>query len=67
LRERLGFDDMISVLQQNGLWWYGYELWKEDNDWVKKLWSIKRRAPDQEVDQERLGQRLCEKTVKHEN
>jgi len=37
LRERLGLDDIISVLQQNRLWWYGHMLRKEqDNDWVKK-------------------------------
>ena len=34
--ERLGLDDIISVLQQNRLWWYGHVLRKEDNDWVKK-------------------------------
>ena len=36
LRERLGLDDIISVLQQNRLRWYGHVLLKEDNDWVKK-------------------------------
>jgi len=36
LRERLGLDDIISVLQQNRLQWYGHVLQKEDNDWVKK-------------------------------
>jgi len=36
LTERLGLDDMISVLQQNRLQWYGHVLWKENNDWVKK-------------------------------
>jgi len=35
-RERLGLDDIISVLQQNRLRWYGHGLQKEDNDWVKK-------------------------------
>jgi len=37
LRERLGLDDIISVLQQNRLRWYGHVLRKEDNDWVKKF------------------------------
>jgi len=37
LRERLGLDDIISVLQQNRLQWYGHVLRKEDSDWVK--WS----------------------------
>ena len=36
LRARLGLDDIISVLQQNRLRWYGHVLRKEDNDWVKK-------------------------------
>jgi len=36
LREILGLDDIISVLQQNKLQWYGHVLQKEDNDWVKK-------------------------------
>jgi len=34
--ERVGIDDIISVLQQNRLWWCGHMLCKEDNDWVKK-------------------------------
>jgi len=33
LSEGLGLDDIISVLQQNRLWWYGHVLQKEDNDW----------------------------------
>jgi len=33
LRERLGLDDIISVLQQNRLQWYGHVLRREDNDW----------------------------------
>jgi len=36
LRERLGLDDIIWVLQQNSLQWYGHVLRKEDNDWMKK-------------------------------
>ena len=36
LRERLGIDDIILILQQNRLRWYGHVLLKEDNDWVKK-------------------------------
>jgi len=33
---RLGVDDIILVLQQNKLWWYGRVLQKEDTDRVKK-------------------------------
>jgi len=36
LRERLGLDDIILVLQQNRLCWYGHVLRKVYNDWVKK-------------------------------
>jgi len=36
LRERLGIDDMILILQQNRLRWYGHVLRKEDTDWLKK-------------------------------
>ena len=36
LRERLGIDNIILILQQNRLRWYGHVLRKEDNDWVKK-------------------------------
>ena len=31
----LDIDDVISVLQQNRLRWYGHVLRKRDNDWVK--------------------------------
>ena len=36
LRERLGIVDIMSLLQQNRLRWYGHVLRKEDNDWAKK-------------------------------
>jgi len=37
LRERLGIDYIILILQQNRLqWYYGHVLRKEDIDWVKK-------------------------------
>jgi len=41
LRERLGLDDIISVLQRNRLRWYGHVLQKYDNDWVKKCMEYK--------------------------
>jgi len=49
LREKLGTDNKISILQQNRLWWYGHVLWKEDNDWLKKCMEyelMKWRVPD---------------------
>jgi len=36
LRDRLGLDDIIFVLQQNRLQRYGHMLQKEDNETVKK-------------------------------
>jgi len=36
LIKRLGLDDIISVLQQNRLQWYGHVLRKEGNVWVKR-------------------------------
>ena len=36
LKERLGIDDIILILQQNRLRWYGHVLRKEDTDWMKK-------------------------------
>jgi len=36
LRERLEIDDIVSILEQNRLRWYGCVLRKEDNDCVKK-------------------------------
>ena len=41
LRERTGIDDIISLLQQNRLQWYGHVLRKEDDDWVKKYMEYK--------------------------
>jgi len=36
LKEILVLGDVILVLQQNRLQWYGHVLQKEDNDWVKQ-------------------------------
>ena len=65
LRERLGVDDIALVLQQNRLRWYGHVLRKDDDDCVKKLWSMKLRVQDQGEDQRRPGKRLYVRTVKH--
>ena len=67
LRERLGIDDIALVLQQNRLCWYGHVLRKEDDDWVKNVWSMKLRDHDQEEDQRGPGERLSERTVKQVN
>jgi len=49
LRERLELGDIILVIQQNRLQWYGHVLRKEDNDWVKKCMEYVVGVPGQEV------------------
>jgi len=45
LRERLGIDGIISVLQQNRLRWYRHVLRKEDDDWMKKCMEYEVEGP----------------------
>jgi len=45
LRKRLGIDDIILILQQNRLRWYGHVLRKEDTDWVKKCMECEVEGP----------------------
>jgi len=67
LRERLGVDDVILVLQQNRLRWYGHVLQKEDNDWVKKCmeYDVESSRP-RGIPRKTLRQ-VCKKIVKHVN
>ena len=58
LRERLGLDDIISVLQQNRFRWYGHVLRKEDNDWVKKCIEYEMEEPGQAVEERKIEERL---------
>jgi len=65
LRESIGIDDMVLILQQNRLRWYVHLLRKEDTDWVKKCMEYELKGSrDQEVDQRGRGE-LCKKTAKH--
>jgi len=61
LNKRLGLNDIILILQQNRLCWYGHVLRKEDNHWVKKCTKYEVEVPDQEVDKRGLGGRLCKR------
>ena len=36
LRDRLGLEDVVTILQCNRLRWYGHVLRKDDSEWVKK-------------------------------
>jgi len=58
--ERLGIDDIILVLQQNSLRWYGHVLQKEDNDWVQNVWSISRGFQTKRMTKEDL-ERGCQR------
>jgi len=41
LRERLGIDHIVLILQQNRLRWYGHVLRKEDTNCMKKCMEYK--------------------------
>jgi len=41
LKERLGIDDIILILQQNMLQWYGHMLRKQDTNWAKNVWNMR--------------------------
>jgi len=58
LRERLGIDDITSVLQQNRLQWSGHVLQKDELCVCNFVRSMKQRVPDQEEDQRGPGERL---------
>jgi len=64
---RLITDNLISLLQQNRLRWYGHVSVKDENDWVKNAWIMKCRVHELDVDQRNLGQKLWEKTVRSNN
>jgi len=63
LRESLGIDDIISLLQQIKLCWYGHVLRKDDSDWVKKCMECKMEGSRSK----RTWSGWCKKTVKHMN
>jgi len=41
LREILGMDDIIAMVQQHRLRWFGHVLRKDENDWLKNAWILK--------------------------
>jgi len=65
LRERLGLDVIISVLQQNRLRWYGHVLRKEDNDWMKKCMEYEVEAVRPRGRPKKTWNRLQKKTDRH--
>jgi len=67
LRARLGLDDIISVLQQNRLQWYGHVLRKEDNDWVKKCMEYEVEGTIPTGRPKKTWTEILQKTVRHIN
>ena len=65
LRERLGIDDIILILQQNRLQWYGHVLQKEDTDWSKKSMEYEVEGSRPGGRPKRTWSRLCKKIAKH--
>ena len=67
LRERLGIDDIILILQQNRLRWYEHVLRKEDTDWVKKCmeYEVEGCRPIDRAGGCGEGGRLCKGIAKH--
>jgi len=61
-RDTLRLDDIISVLQQNSLQWYGHVLRKEDTDWVRNVWNLKWRFQAKRYTKENL-ERDCGKRL----
>ena len=40
LRERMGIESVSDTMKWNRLRWLGLVLWKDDDDWVKKIMSF---------------------------
>jgi len=67
LRERLGIDDIILILQQNRLRWYWHVLQKEDIDWVKKCVEYGVEGSRPRGRPVRTWREVVQKIVKHVN
>ena len=65
LRERLGIDDIILILQQNRLRWYGHMLRKEDTDWVKKCTEYEVEGSRPRGRPKRTWREVVQKIAKH--
>ena len=58
LKERLGIDDVITVVWQHRLSWCGHVLRKDKNDFVKTCMDYEVEAVNLEAGQRKLGVRL---------
>jgi len=64
-RERLGIDDIILILQQNRLRWYGHVLQKEDTDWAKKCVEYEVEGSRPRIRPRRTWKEVVQKIAKH--
>jgi len=64
LRDRLGLDEIILVLQPNRLPWYGHVLQKEDNDWAKKCMEYEVECAKPRGRAKETWTEIVEKTVR---
>jgi len=65
LRERLVIDDIMLILQQNRLEWYGHVLRKEGNDWVKKCMEYEVEGSRPKGRPKRTWIEVAQKDAKH--
>jgi len=65
LRQRLGIDDIVLILQQNTVRWYGHVLRKEDTDGVKKCMEYEVEGSTPRGNQKGCEERLCRKIARH--
>ena len=54
LRDRLGLEDVVTVLQRDRLRWYGHVLRKDDSEWVKKCMEFVGEGVRPRGDQENM-------------
>jgi len=67
LRERLGIDDIVLILQQNRLRWYAHVLREEDNDWVKKCMEYEVEGCRPTVKPKRTWRKVVQKDCQARN
>jgi len=58
LRQRLGIEYIVKVVQINRLRWYGHVLRKDDDDWMQKCVTLEVEGARQRGVQENM-ERVC--------
>ena len=57
LREGMGIESVSHAMKWNRLRWLGHVLWKDDDDWVKKImsfevWKVRENRKGQVVERD---------------